>query len=105
MRDLQDVEREGILPRVIANYDIPMCTHCQIGKTHKRAKANKQIIKENIKHPGDLIHMDQAVSSLIGRWLVESGRLRKTKCTTISIFVDSISKKISKEFHKGETAK
>ena len=61
--------REGILPSVIANFNFPMCAHCEFGKAHKRAKANKKIIKDNSKHPVDLIHMDQTVSSVLGRWL------------------------------------
>ena len=81
-----------------------MCVHCQFGKAHKRAKSNNNIIKDNIKHPGDLIHMYQAVSSIPGRWLTASGRPSKQKCTTISIFIDSISKNIFAEFQKGATA-
>ena len=79
MRYLQDMTREGILPRVIANCYLYMCAHCQFGKAYKRAKANNKIIIENIKHSGDLIQITQAASSVIGRWLPEYGRPSKQK--------------------------
>ena len=49
--------------------------------------------------------MDQSVSSVIGIWLTESGRPSKQNCTTIAIFLDSISKKIFTEFQKEATTK
>ena len=48
--------------------------------------------------------MDQAVSSLPGRWLTASGKPSKKKCTAISNFVDSVSKKIFAEFQASATA-
>ena len=48
--------------------------------------------------------MDQSVFSLPGRWLIVSGKTSKNKCTTISIFVDSVSKKIFYEFQQSATA-
>jgi hypothetical protein len=48
--------------------------------------------------------MDQAVSSLPGRCLTAPGKPSKEKCTTISIFVDSVSKKIFAEFQQSATA-
>ena len=81
-----------------------MCAHCQFGKAHKSTKLNNNIIKDSIEHPGDLIHMDQVVSSIPGRWLTASRRPSKQKCTTVSIFFDSISKNIFVEFQKGATA-
>ena len=76
-----------------------MCEYCKYSKTHKRSSnKDNHIVKEDITKPGDLIHMDQAVSSLPGRWLTASGKPSKKKCTTISIFVDSVSEKIFAEF-------
>ena len=71
-----------------------MCAHYQLGKAHKRAKFNNNMIKDDIEHPGDSIHMDQAVSSIPGRWLKASERSNRQTCASIYIFVDSESKKM-----------
>jgi hypothetical protein len=105
MTSIQDMARQGILPKEIAKCKPPMCVYCQFSKAHKKS-SNKDnpIVKDDIVNPGDLIHMDQAVSSLPGRWLTASGKPSKKKCTTISIFVDSVSNKIFAEFQSGATA-
>ena len=105
MRSIQNMARKGILPKEIDNCTPPMCAYCKYSKAHKRS-SNKDnpIVKKDITKPGDLIHMDQAVSSLPGLWLTASGKPSKKKCTTISIFVDSVSKKIFAEFQQGATA-
>ena len=100
-----NMARKGILPKEIAKCTPPMCAYCKYSKAHKKF-SNKEnpIVKEDITKPGDIIHMDQAVSSLPGRWLTEYRKPCKKKCTTIYIFVDSVSKKIFAEFQQGATA-
>ena len=99
MNSIQDMAKLGILPKEIAKCKPPMCVYYQFPKAHKKSSnKNNPIVKDDIVNPGDLIHMDQAVSSLPGRWLIASGKPSKKKCTTISIFVDSVSKKIFAEF-------
>ena len=63
------MEKLVILTKTISTCEIPMCAHCQFGKSYKRKKSNNNLIKDNIKHSGDLIYMDQAVSIIPGRWL------------------------------------
>ena len=76
-----------------------MCAYCKYSKAHKiSSNKDNPIVKEDITKPGDLIHMDQAVSRLPSRWLTASGKPSKKKWTTISIFVESVSKKIFAEF-------
>ena len=52
-----------------------------------------------------MICMDQAISSLPGRHLTPSGNISSMKCTTISMFVDKVSKKIFVDFQKVTTRK
>ena len=104
MKTIQQLARNEFLTKEIANCDTPICPYCQYGKGHKRSADRNPIITKDIKVPGDLIHMDQAVSSLPGRALTASGKPTKLKYTTISIFVDSISKKIFAEFQETATA-
>eukprot|EP00957_Ditylum_brightwellii_P013975 1054652-Ditylum_brightwellii.AAC.1 len=64
-------------------------------------KKNGKITKENIKNPGDLINTDQVESSTPGRPLTYSGYNNLNKITTVTIFVDSLSKK---KFAKFQTS-
>jgi len=106
MRKIQDMARQGHLPRALANCDIPICPFCQYGKAHKRAAEKGRIVdKDKITQPGDLISMDQAISSLPGRHLTPSGNASSSKCTTISMFVDTVSKKVFVEFQKSTSSK
>jgi len=83
-----------------------VCTACQAGKAHiKPASKTGKIVKGNIKHPGDLVHMDQAQSSTPGRPLTYSGNNSKEKVFFVTVFVDSVSKKVFCEFqHSTGTA-
>ena len=98
--------RQGHLPKAIANCDIPICPFCSYRKAHKRAAEKGHIVDtKTITKPGDMICMDQAISSLPGCHLTQSGNISSFKCTTISMFVDTVSKNIFVEFQKGTTSK
>ena len=76
-----------------------VCAACQAGKSHiKPASKSGKIVKGKIKEPGDLIHMDQAQSSTPGHPLTYSGNNSKDKIFYVTVFVDSISKKVFCEF-------
>ena len=95
MRSIQNMARKGILPKQISNCTPPMCDYFQYYKVHRKSsKKDNPIFKEDITKPVYLIHMYQAVSSLLGICLTAYENTCKKKCTTISIFVASVSKKI-----------
>ena len=105
MHNLKDLARQGILPKSLSTCEVPICPYCQFGKAHKRTAEKGTIISTKVTKPGDLIHMDQAVSSVPGRMLTASGKPSKKECTVISFFIDSMSNKIYVEFQEGSTAK
>ena len=105
MKHLQKLFRRGVLPKEIANCDIPVCPSCEYGKAKKKpVMKNVCIHKHTPDCPGDLIHMDQAISSSPGRQLMSSGKPTKKTVNTFSLFVDKVSKKIFVEFHHGALA-
>ena len=105
MLDIQALASEGFLPRRIAFCDIPLCAACQIGKAKKKAVGKSNLVPADKIYPGDLIHMDQAESTTPGRPLTYSGQNNKNKIYFVTVFVDSISKKIFVEFQHTNNAK
>ena len=62
--------------------------------TRKQKGSAKITDTGSIKEPGDLIHVDQAESTNPGRPLTHSGRNSAKKIHGVTIFVDTISKKV-----------
>ena len=54
--------------------------------------------------PGDLIHVDQAISSVPGKCLLHSGKPTKQRWSVVTIFKDHASKKVFAEFQKNTGA-
>ena len=78
---LKDLVRAGYLPRKITKVERIVCAACQIGKVHLTyADKGSVVIKNEIKEPGDLVHMDQAESSIPECSLTYSGKNNKNKC-------------------------
>ena len=103
---MRALARRGFLPKCIIRANAIKCAACQAGKAHiKAANKDGRLIKQTIINPGDLIHMDQAQSSTPGRPLTYSGRNNKQKVYFVTIFVDSISKKVFCEFQHSTGAK
>ena len=97
---------KGFLPKCIARANAVKCAACQAGKQIKKPASRKgKIIGDTVRKPGDLIHMDQAQSSTPGRPLTYSGKNSKQKIFYVTVFVDSISKKVFVEFHNSTGAK
>ena len=98
-KTLKDLAQAGFLPKCIVRANAVVCAACQAGKAHiKTTDKSGKIVKGKIKAPGDLIHTDQAQSSTPGRPLTYSGNNNKEKIFYVTIFVDSISKKVFCEF-------
>ena len=105
MHHLQTLYRQDLLNPYLWNCDVLICPFFQFGKAHKRTYHKGVIVKNIIKKPGYIIHMDQEVSSKPGRLLTVSGKPPNKECTIISLFIGSISEKIFVEFQEGASAK
>lgn len=105
MKNLQKLSKQGLLPKEIANCDIPVCSSCEYGKAKKQpVMKNVCIHNHDPDCPGDQVHMDQAISSSPGHQLMFSGKSTKKMVNTFTLFVDEVSKKTFFEFHHGALA-
>ena len=103
---LKDLAKQGFLPRKIAKAEDVICAACHIGKGIKKAaEKGTSIISDKIEKPGDLFHTDQAESTTPGRPMTASGKNNKNKIYYVTLFVDSISKKLFVEFQQSTDAK
>ena len=59
----------------------------------------------NPEVPGDLLHIDQAISSITGRLLTLSGKLGKKHYTVVTLMIDNVSKIFSLVFNRQPTRK
>ena len=100
-----------VISRLFLPYEISLaekviCAACQMGKAHLKALGKRKIVKkDSIKEPGDLFHMDQAESTTAGRPFTHSGKNSTKKIYVVSLFVDSVSKKVFVEFQRSTGAK
>ena len=102
---MQELARNGILPKCLATCDFPVCSDCQYGRQARRS-ANDKALDGSIdcEKPGDFLHLDQAISSTPGRLLTPSGRPSKKQCTAVTLMVDTVSKKIFAGFQQSTNA-
>ena len=78
MQDIQNYARLGHLPNTITNVPIPLCEACQYGKAHKRQSGDTPLANSNKPlKPGDLLHVDQAISTTPGKCLLHSANQLK----------------------------
>ena len=98
MVDIQALSLKGYLPCHIAHCKIPLCAAFQLGKAKMKAAGKSKLIPADKVEPGDLIHMDQVESTTPGRPLTYSGKNNSNKSFFVTVFVDSVSKKIFTEF-------
>ena len=74
MHHFQTLSRQDLLNPYLWNCDVRICPFFQFGKAHKRTYHKGVIVKNIIKKPGYMIHMDQEVSSIPGRLLTVSSK-------------------------------
>ena len=85
----------GFLPKCLIKANKVKCAAWQAGKAYIKPVDNTgKTVKQAIKDHGDLIHMDQAQSSTPGRPLTYSCKNNKNKVFYVTIFEDSVSKKV-----------
>ncbi len=91
---LQELTRQGHLPKAIANCEHPICRSCQLGKAHRRpvasaSKANP--IDSGDLQPGDCVSVDQMDSSDPGHVDTYSGKLTSAHYHAASLYTDHAS--------------
>ena len=91
---LQEMARQGILPRRLAHCKIPSCFACLYRKATKRAwrsKQGKQRQRKKALKPGEVISVDQMVSPVPGLIAQMVGFLMKQRYKYATVFVDQAS--------------
>ena len=89
---IQEMARQGILPKRLATCDVPVCSACQFGKASRRPwrhKTAKNAAKpKQAAQPGDIVSVDQLISPTPGLVAQMSGFLTKDRYTCATVFVD-----------------
>ncbi len=89
---LKHMARRGIIPKELANCDVPMCSACLYGKATKRpwrTKAQKKL--KRALNPGDVVSVDQMTSPTAGLIAQMAGFLTKKRYKYATVFVDHAS--------------
>ena len=92
---LQEMARQGILPRKLAHCKIPSCSACLYGKATKRAWRlilGKQTTERKTLKPGEVISVDQMVSPVPGLIAQMVGFLTRQRYKYATVFVDQASR-------------
>ena len=88
---LQEMARQGILPRRLAHCKIPSCSACLYRKATKRAwrsKQGKQRQRKKALKPGEVISVDQMVSPVPGLIAQMVGFLMRQRYKYATVLVD-----------------
>ena len=92
---LQEMARQGILPRKLAHCKIPSCSACLYRKATKRAwrsKLGKHMTERKTLKPGEVISVDQMVSPVPGLIAQMVGFLTRQRYKYATVFVDQASR-------------
>ena len=92
---LQEMARQGILPKKLAHSKIPSCSACLYGKATKRAwrsKLGKKGAEKKSLKPGEVISVDQMVSPVPGLIAQMVGFLTRQRYKYATVFVDQASR-------------
>ena len=92
---LQEMARQGILPKKLAHCKIPSCSACLYGKATKRAwrsKLGKKRAEKKSLKPGEVISVDQMVSPVPGLIAQMVGFLIRQRYKYATVFVDQASR-------------
>jgi hypothetical protein len=92
---IQEMAKQGALPRRLANCPIPTCTACLYRKAGKKPWRGKQTKDKELKailKPGDITSVNQMNSSTLGlvAQISRNPTTKRYKCATI--FVDQSSR-------------
>ncbi len=92
---IQDLSRQGHLPKALAHCEPPVCKSCQFGKAHSRPVASAEKAKPidaNDLNPGDCVSVDQIESSEPGYVDVHTGKPTTAKYHAASLYTDHASR-------------
>jgi hypothetical protein len=91
---LQDLARQGRLPKSILGCSPPLCCSCLFGKAHRRPTPSTDAhnIDSGDLTPDDRVSVDQIESSTPGYVDTFRGKPTKAKYTTASLYVDHASR-------------
>ena len=93
-KKLQIMARKGVIPKSIATCNIPTCTACEYARATKRPwrpKTSMQHNKNQPTRPGQVVSVDQLVSSTPGLIAQMSGFLTRKRYRYATVFVDQYS--------------
>jgi hypothetical protein len=94
---LQEMARQGIIPRRLRKCRIPVCAACMFGKATRRQwrqKAPMNKIAANgslLKTPGQVVSVDQLISPSAGYIAQMTGNLTTDRYKVVTVFVDHYS--------------
>lgn len=95
---LQLMAKQGVLPRNLANCNVPVCSACAYAKATKRpwrSKSRKPEDEPGEKsnpQPGDVVSVDQLVSPVPGLIAQMVGFITKERYRYVTVFVDQATK-------------
>lgn len=92
---IQQLARQGHLPKSLSNCPLPLCKSCQFGKAHHRPVASQdkaQPIDSNDLQPGDCVSVDQLESSEPGYVNIYSGKPTTARYHAASLYTDHASR-------------
>jgi hypothetical protein len=92
---LQELARQGKLPKAIAGCNHPICRSCQYGKAHKRLVASlgkAHPIDSGDLNPGDCVSVDQIESSSPGYVDTYQGKPTTARYHAASLYTDHASR-------------
>jgi hypothetical protein len=93
---LQEMAKQGILPRRLAKCNVPVCSACMYAKATKRPWRSKTRKNEHDPDkppkPGDVVSVDQLVSPVPGLIAQMTGFVTKQRYRYATVFVDQASK-------------
>jgi hypothetical protein len=96
MRKLQEMAKQGILPRRLANCNIPTCSACLFAKATKRPWRGKtRRDNDNDETPatvGEVVSVDQLESPTPGLLAQMTGKLTTKRYKYATVFVDQRSR-------------
>jgi Reverse transcriptase (RNA-dependent DNA polymerase) len=92
---IQELARQGVIPRRLASCPVPKCTACLFGKATRRKWRHKNENNSSDSYvpskPGEVVSVDQMVSPTPGLVAQLSGRCTSARYRYATIFVDQVS--------------
>jgi len=95
MRKLQNMAKQGVLPKRLANCKVPMCSACMFAKATKRpwrSKKRKQYRCNRPTRPGEVVSVDQMVSNTPGLVAHMTGNPTTARYKYATVFVDQATR-------------